>query len=353
LKTRAAVYVQHGQPLAVDEIELPDPGEGYVIVKQFASGVCHSQLHQIHNPASATPQLLGHESTGVVTAVGKGVTHVKEGDNVLTTWVPRAAYPGYKDREPPVIKFRGQEMRHGVGLRVFSWSEDVIVDDNYIVPLEDGVDTSVTSIIGCAVMTGSGAAINTAKVRPGDSVAVIGVGGVGLCIVQAAANLGAFPIIAVDLSDDKLEFAKKFGATIGVNASKEDAVARIVEITNGGADFAFDAIGAKVTQEQLLPSVRNGQFGYDEGGTAMVVGIPVGEPMIQTGQIFRGAKILRGTVGGTGHPDKDFPLYVRWFKEGRLPLDLLVSRRYKLDQINDAVHALEQGQIAGRAIIEF
>ena len=253
-----------------------------------------------------------------------------------------------------MIKWRDKEIRAGVGLGVFTWAEDVIIDSNYVVPMDSDVDTSVTSIIGCAVMTGCGAAINTARVRPGDSVAIYGVGGVGLCIVQACANMSCDPIIAIDLSDEKLEFAKKFGATIGINAAKEDAVARVVELTGGGADFAFDAIGAKVTQEQILPSVRNGQFGYDEGGTAMVVGIPTGDPpIIQTGQIFRGAKILRGTVGGTGHPDNDFPLYVRWYKEGKLPLDLLVSKRYKLDEVNEACDALTKGQIAGRAIMEF
>ncbi|HLG12707.1 MAG TPA: zinc-binding dehydrogenase [Dehalococcoidia bacterium] len=353
MKTRAAVHVEHGKPMVIDEIELPDPGDNFVIVKQFASGVCHSQLHQLHNPNQRVPIVIGHESTGVVTAKGRNVTHVKEGDHVMTTWLPRGAHEGYRDAEPTVVKFRGQEMRQGVFTSVFTWAEDVIVDSEYVVPMDKDVATDVTCIIGCAVMTGCGAAINTAKVRPGDSVAVFGVGGVGLCIVQAAANLSASPIIVVDLSDEKLEFAKQFGATIGINARTEDPIARIKEITGGGADFAFDAIGAKVTMEQILQCVRDGIFGYSEGGTAMLVGVPQTTAELQMGQIFRGAKIYRGTVGGTGRPDRDFPLYVRWYKEGKLPLDKLVSRRYKLEEINQAVADLEQGKIAGRAILTF
>jgi Zn-dependent alcohol dehydrogenase len=204
-------------------------------------------------------------------------------------------------------------------------------------------------------MTGCGAAMNTARVRPGDRVAIFGAGGVGLCIVQACANLSAEPVIVVDLSDEKLEFARKFGATIGINAAKEDPVARIIEITGGGVDYAFDAIGVRVTSEQILRAVRFGNFpfGSADGGTAILVGVAQGEATLPMGEFFRGNKIYRGTVGGSSIPERDFPLYLRWFREGRLPLDLLVSRRYTLDQINEACAALEQGQIAGRAIIEF
>jgi Zn-dependent alcohol dehydrogenase len=204
-------------------------------------------------------------------------------------------------------------------------------------------------------MTGCGAAMNTARVRPGDSVAVFGVGGVGLCVVRASANLSASPVIAVDLSDEKLEFAQKFGATIGINAAREDPVARIIEITNGGVDFAFDAIGVRVTTEQILRAVRFGNFpaGAADGGTAVLVGVAQGDATLPMGEFFRGNKIYRGTVGGSSVPERDFPLYLRWYKEGRFPLDLLVSRRYRLEQINVACAALERGEIAGRAIIEF
>ena len=252
-------------------INLPDPGDTQIIVKQFASGVCHSQLHQIHNPASARPLLLGHESTGVVVAKGKGVTHVKEGDHVMVTWVPRNPQAAAEPRVPLNIFYQGQPASCQA---VFTWAEDTIADHRYVVPMANDVATDVTSIVGCAVMTGVGAAINTAKVQKGNSVAIYGLGGVGLSIVQGCANIGADPIIAVDISDDKLEFARKFGATICVNGAKDDPVAKIRELTKGGVDFAFDAIGIPKTMEQVLPTVRPGITGLREGGMAVLVGVP-------------------------------------------------------------------------------
>jgi Zn-dependent alcohol dehydrogenase len=349
MKTRAAIHLEHKQPLVVDEIDLPDPGPSQVVIRQFASGVCHSQLHQIHNAASRRPLLLGHESTGVVVARGKDVTHVKEGDRVMVTWIPRAAHEGMRRPEPTVLRIRDQEARP---MGVFTWAESTIADQSYVVALEDDVPTDVTSIIGCAVMTGCGAALNTAGVRPNQSVAVYGVGGVGLCIVQACANVGAYPIIAVDLIEDKLGFARKFGATHGVNAASDDAVERIRELTGGGADFAFDAIGVPKTMEQVLPSVRPGSGGLREGGVAVLVGVPQTQATLNMRDLFAG-RTYKGSVGGSSRPDRDFPMYVRWFKEGRLPLDLLVTRRYKLDEINAACGALERGEVAGRAILEF
>lgn len=349
MKTRAAIHVEHKHPLVVDEIELPDPGPEQVVVQQFASGVCHSQLHQIHNPASRRPLLLGHESTGVVLAKGSAVTHVKEGDRVMLTWIPRAAFDGMQRPAPASMRFRGEEVRAG---GVFTWAECTIADQNYVVRLDEDAPTDVTAIIGCAVMTGCGAALNTAGVRANDSVAVYGVGGIGLCIVQASSNAGAYPIIAIDLMDDKLEFARKFGATHTVNASNDDPIERIREITGGGADYAFDAIGVPKTMEQVLPSVRPGVGGLREGGTAVLVGVPQVPATLNMRDLFSG-RTYRGSIGGSSRPDRDFPMFLRWFKEGRLPLDLLVTRRYKLDQINEACGALERGEITGRAILEF
>ncbi|MGH2366433.1 MAG: zinc-binding dehydrogenase [Chloroflexota bacterium] len=347
MKTRAAIYVESGQPIVIDDVELPDPGPTQVLVKQFATGVCHSQLHQLHNPATRTPLLLGHESTGLVTARGSLVTHVKEGDHVMLTFMLRDPHAHV---EVPKVKYRGQEILAPAGSS--TWAEDVIFDQNFVVPLDPEVPTDVTSVIGCAVMTGCGAALNTAGVRAGDSVAVFGVGGVGLCIVQACANANCYPIIAVDLADDKLDYAEKFGATHGVNAARENAVARIRELAAGGADFAFDAIGVPSTMEQLLPAVRPGQRGLrPEGGTAVLVGVPRGEPKIPMREIFQ-AKVYKGSAGGGSRPDRDFPMYVRWYKAGKLPLDLLVTKRYKLEEVNEACAALAQGEILGRAILE-
>ncbi len=347
MKTRAAVHVQYGQPMAVDEVTLPDPGPDQVVVKQFASGVCHSQLHQLHNPEHRVPALMGHESTGVVVAKGRNVTHVKEGDRCMVTWVHR---DNFDDAPPAVLadlSFRGQEFKNGT----FTWAEATISDQRFVVKMDDDVPTDVTAIIGCAVMTGCGAAINTAALRPSQSVAVFGAGGIGLCIIQGAANVGAYPIIAVDLKEEKLDFARKFGATHGFLA--DDAVARIRELTGGGVDFAFDAIGHAKTTEQSIDAVKPGVTALRGGGTAVLVGLPYGPAAsIPIWDILRG-KTFTGTLSGHSRPDRDFPMYVRWFKEGRLPLDLLVTRRYKLDQINEAVEALTKGEIAGRAILEF
>lgn len=355
MKTPAAIYVEAGKPMVIDDIELPDPGRTQVVVQQFATGVCHSQLHELHRPNPTLPLVLGHESTGVVTAVGQDVSHVREGDNVMVTWVPRGASRGQPPPVPATVRYRDTQVRFGAPAYTgtFTWSRDTVADQQMVVPLEAGVPTDVTSILGCAVMTGAGAALNAAQVRPGQSVAIIGVGGVGLSIVQACANLSAYPIIVVDLFDEKLNFARKFGATHFVNARTEDAVARIRDLSGGGVDVAFDAIGVKVTMEQVLQAARDRYPGERDGGVAVVVGVPHGQPPVpDMAMIFRG-KVYRGAPGGCSTPDRDFPLLVRWFKEGKLPLDLMVTRRYTLEQINEACQALERGEIAGRAIVEF
>lgn len=351
MKTRAAIHVAHNAPQVVDEIDLPDPGPNHVVVRLFASGVCHSQLHQIHNPNQATPAVLGHEATGVVTGTGSQVDYVKEGDRVMVTWLTRSPSPAARPSAAPGWAYRGQAMRFGLG-GAATWTESTVVHEQYLVKLPGGVDEQVTSIIGCAVMTGAGAAINTGRVRVGDSVAVFGVGGVGLSCVQACANAGAYPIIVVDLQDEKLEFARQFGATHFVNASHEDAVARIRELTDGaGVDCSFDAIGAAKTLEQFYQVVRAGVNGVSEPGTAVLIGVPTGPTQFQMGQMWN--RRLTGSFGGGGRPERDFPIYVRWFQEGKLPLDKLVSRRYRLEQINDALGDLDRGAIAGRSIIVF
>lgn len=356
MKVKAAISVEVGGPLIVDELEIGDPGPTHVIVKQVATGVCHSQLHQIHNPALPRPLVLGHESTGVVIARGRDVTHVSEGDRVMLTWIQRDRHPHTPDPSPWHATYKGTPVRHGdrSPTGVFSWADTVIADEQYVVKLTDlEAPMDVVSIVGCAVMTGCGAAVNSGHVRPGQSVAVIGAGGVGLCVIQAAHNMGAHPLIVVDLSDEKIAFAQQFGASIGVNASREDAVARILEITQGGADVVFDAIGLGKTTEQMLAATRPGVNGLRDGGTAVLVGVPHGTPpTINPRDMFSG-KIFRGAPGGSCRPDRDLPMFVRWFREGRLPLDRLITRRYTLDQINDACEALAHGEITGRAIVEF
>jgi Zn-dependent alcohol dehydrogenase len=285
---------------------------------------------------------------------------MKEGDRVMVTWLTRTPYPGRPGQRPPASPgqiYRGQPLKFGLASVPgagwgSTWAEDIVVHEQYVVKLPDGVDEQLTSIIGCAVMTGAGAAINTARVRVGDSIAVFGIGRVGLSCVQACANAGAYPIIVVDLRDDKLAFAQQFGATHFVNASAEDPVTRILELTGGiGVDCSFDAIGVPKTLEQFYQVVRAGVNGVSEPGTAVLIGLPTGPTTFHMSVMWN--RRLTGSYGGGSRPERDFPMYIRWYQEGKLPLDKLVSRRYRLEQINEALGDLERGDIAGRSIVIF
>jgi Zn-dependent alcohol dehydrogenase len=357
MKTPGAIYIELGKPMIIDDIDLPDPGPTQVLVKQFATGVCHSQLHELDRPNPTLPLVLGHESSGVVISAGKEVSHVKEGDHVMVTWVPRT--PGGRAPIPAKVMYKGDEVKYGAPANVgtFTWSRDIVVDEQMVVPLDKKADVDATAPVGCAVMTGVGAAINAARVRPGDSCAIIGVGGVGLSVVAGCAIAGAYPIIAIDLADDKLEFAKQFGATHGINAAKEDPIAKVREMMGGGfnagVDHSFDAIGAKISMEQVLQLARGRRAGDREGGQAILVGVPHGEPPTPPMFMLFGGKVFRGAPGGCSDPDKDFPMMIRWFLEGKLPLAKMVTKTYSLEQINEACLDLRQGKIAGRAIVKF
>ncbi len=353
------VLPQNTSKLRIEEVNLPDPGPTQVVVKQFASGICHSQLHQMHRPRES-PVILGHESTGVVLKVGSGVSHVKEGDTVLVTWVPRNAEA---EKEPPVTA--QLQVSDGVAIseNVFTWADHTIADQQYVVKVDPNKD--VTAIIGCAVMTGAGAVINTANVQAGQSVVIFGVGGVGLSAVVGAKVAGANPIIAVDLDDNKLEFAKAFGATHGINASKVDPIAAIHEMTLksdqytilktpvSGADYAFDCIGIRTTMEQIVPACRGGHFGAAPGGTAVLVGVPTTPVELNAIDVLINEKQFIGSIGGSCAPDRDFPRFLEWHENGELNLEKMVTARYRIEQINEATDALQAGQIQGRAIMEF
>lgn len=361
IKYRAAIFVEPNKPLVVDEVEMPDPAPDQVLVKLFASGVCHSQLHTMSRaprPGRRLPALLGHESTGVVAAKGRDVRHVKEGDHVMTTWVDRdnSTTPlslvdhTLNDRAQYVATWKGQEVLHSAA----TWAEYALASERVVLPMPKDIATDVTAIIGCAVMTGAGAIINTLQVRPGQSVAVFGAGGIGLCAIAAAAIVDAHPIIAVDVIEEKLAFARRFGATHAVNARAADAVQAIRELSRGGVDFAIDAIGLPQTQEQILRAVRVGYSGLNRGGTALLVGItPPGARAVLDTALFAGNRSFTRTSGGDCRPDRDFPIFVRWYREGKLKLDELVTQRYTLDQINKAVDDLEHGRILGRGVITY
>jgi Zn-dependent alcohol dehydrogenase len=358
-KGRAAILVEPNKPLVVDEIEFPDPAPDQVLVKLFASGICHTQIHTMRRPAGPDdrfPVLLGHESTGVVIAKGRAVTHVQEGDHVITTWVDRdnsntplpLVNHALNNRPQSTFTWRGKNVSGSAA----TWAEYALASDRVVVPMSKDVPTDVTAVIGCAVMTGAGAILNALQVRPGQSVAVFGAGGIGLCAIQAAAIVDAHPIIAVDVIADKLAFAGRFGATHAVNAQAVDAVRAIRELTGGGVDFAIDAIGLPQTQEQILRSARAGYSGLNRGGAALLIGItPPGTRALLDTSLFIGNRSFSRTSGGDCRPERDFPLFIRWYREGKLKLNELVTHRYSLDDINAAVDDLEHGRILGRGIL--
>lgn len=348
--TRAAIKIEHGAPLAIEEITLPDPGPDEVLVKLYASGICHSQLHQIHNPRQPMPALLGHEATGIVLAAGREVKHVREGERVMIPFVPRDLPDHLTSAPRTTFTLRGEQ--HST--IVYTWAEHALLNEQMVVPLADDVPTDITSIIGCAVITGVGAVLHTAQVREGQSVAVFGVGGVGTNILAGAKIAGAYPIIAVDLQEAKLGYAKRLGATHTVNAGDVDAVATIKELTGGGVDFAFDAIGVPSVTAQIIESVRAGVLGVRRGGTAVSVGIGDGPIQVPARMFPFGERSLIGSMGGSARPAEVMPQYVRWYREGKLPLEEMISKRYDgLDSINEGVRALEAGEIEGRSIMVY
>jgi Zn-dependent alcohol dehydrogenase len=360
-RARVVVLPQQQAPLRIEEIELPDPGPTQVIVRQFASGICHSQLHQMHRPRQS-PVVLGHEATGVIEKLGAQVRHVREGDLVLVTWVPRDAA---RSKHQPVRATLDVSDGVAQSENVFTWANYTLADEQYVVKVDPRTPRDVTSIIGCAVMTGAGAVMNTAQVKRGQSVAIFGVGGVGLSAVVGARMAGAHPIIAVDLDDAKLEFAERFGASHLVNAAKTDPIAAIHGLTArpheftilktpvSGVDFAFDCIGIKKTMEQIVPACRSGWFGVHAGGTAVLVGVPGTPVELNAMDMLLNEKRFIGSIGGSCQPDRDFPTFLNWHKNGELDLDALVTERYRIDDINEATDALAGGKISGRAILEF
>jgi Zn-dependent alcohol dehydrogenase len=351
MKTKAAIQVTPDQRLIVDELELPNPNSDEVIVKLISSGVCYSQIHQMHNIDLPRPMVLGHEGTGVVTHVGSNVSDMKEGDYAIVTWVSRTPVKGLPVSQPTGATYAGKPVI-GDG-NVYTWSEDVLTFANHVVPISKDYATDVSCIVGCAVLTGAGAVMHTAQVHPGNSVAVYGVGGVGLSTICTVALMEAYPVIAVDLDDDKLEFAQQFGATHLVNSSRVDPVEAIQDISGGGVDYAFDAVGVRTTNEQILPSTRGGGPGAGNlGSVAVLVGVPGAEMMANPGHFLYYQRQFRGSLGAT-YPDKEFGMFLRWSQEGKLPLDKMVTRRYRPDQINDACDALEKGEILGRAIVQY
>jgi S-(hydroxymethyl)glutathione dehydrogenase/alcohol dehydrogenase len=339
---KAAVLYEINKPLIVEEMEVPNPDLGQVLVKVMSSGICHTQLDNVKGKYGADlylPHLLGHEGAGIVEKIGLGVTRVSPGDHVILSWIQG---PGFNAKTPLYMK-GSQKINAGP---VTTFNEYTVASENRVTKIQDDVPFDVASIIGCAVSTGLGAVLNESKVQPGASVAVFGIGGIGLNIVQGAALVNALKIIAVDVYDTKLATAQKFGATHLINAKKEDPVKKIKDLTDGkGADYTFESAGLKETMEQAYQAACN-------TGLINLVGNPAHNEKIciDAVQTHYGKQLIGGH-GGHTRPDVDFARYISLYKAGKLKIDELITHRYPLADVNKAIEDMLAGNV-GRAIIE-
>ena len=341
---KAAVLQRLGEPLAIiTDIEQPPLKPGQVLVRMACSGVCHSQLMEVRGRRGADPylpHLLGHEGSGIVVAIGSNVAKVSVGQAVVLTWIRGDGC------EAGGSQFRCEEVTINAG-GVTTFNDYAVVSENRVVPLPEGVPMDVAALLGCAVPTGAGLVLNQLLPEPGDAVAVFGIGGVGASALMAIAALGCRRIIAVDVSADKLQLARKLGATDCIDARATDPVAAIRALTDGhGADRAFDASGRASVIEQAFAAIRR-------GGLCLFASHPAaGERIsIDPYELICGKRI-QGSWGGGTQPDRDIPRFAALYREGRLPLELLLTRRYELDEINEALDDLEAGRTL-RPIIVF
>jgi len=358
---KAAVCREFGKPLTIEDLELAPPGANEIKVKVAACAICHSDIHYADGAWGGTlPAVYGHEAAGLVESVGPGATGFQPGDHVVVTLIQSCGVcrncargePAYCEASfgrPGGGPLRSRDGTPVVqGLSTGAFAEYVVVHASQAVAVPKDVSFDCASLLACGVITGVGAVVNTAAVRPGNSVVVIGAGGVGLNSVQGAALAGASPIIAVDLAESKLAAAKAFGATHTINGRTEDAVARVREITGGRrADYAFVTVGAKPAIEQGLTLV--GRL-----GTVVVVGMPasgVTAAFDPSWLAYDGQRIIGSRMGGT-RVGTDIPKLVELYRQGRLKLDELITARYPLAQINAAIAAVVNGE-ALRNVIMF
>ncbi len=364
IKMKAAVLYELNQPVVVEELELEKPKEREVLVKMVASGVCHSDLSVTNGTIPLPlPIVLGHEGAGIVEEVGPGVTAVKPGDHVILSWVPNCGQCSFCAMGRSYLcearaLTRGGTMLDGTRrirkgtkeynhmLGVSTMATHTVVPEISLVRIDPDIPLREAALIGCGVMTGVGAVINTAKVEPGSRVAVFGAGGVGLNVIQGAVLASAETIIAVDLLDRKLQFAKQFGATHLINASREDPVQKIKDLTGGGVDYAFEAIGHGAVITQAYQATRR-------GGTTVVIGVaaPGVQASIPANTLVLEEKTLKGSYYGSARVQVDIPRLIRLYKSGRLKLGELISNTYPLEDINKAFEDLQKGENARGVLV--
>ena len=360
---KAAVLYNAHEPFVVEEVELADPGPGEALIRLAGSGVCHSDEHVVDGSMPfPLPAVLGHEGAGVVEKIGPGVTYAVPSDHVILSFVPTCGKchhcvtgrpnlcagvrttPGTMADGTRRMRRNGQEINHFTMLSTFA--EYAVVPEASLVRVREDAPLDKVCLIGCGVMTGVGAAINTAKVRPGSTCVVIGCGGVGLNVIQGCVLAGAGRIIAVDKLANKLEYARQFGATHFINASKEDVTSAVREISRFGADYAFEVIGRPETIELAYECTGR-------GGMTVVVGLsPAGSRISISAPSFMAEKAIVGCAYGSTRQRVDMPMLTDLYMAGRLKLDELITRTYPLEGINEAFEALRQGQVA-RGVIVF
>lgn len=342
MKTLAAILVEQKRPLELAELELPEPTFGQVLVKLHYSGVCGSQLGEIDGvkgPDRWLPHLLGHEATGVVEAIGPHVGTVAVGDRVVLHWRPGAGISA------PTPKYRWGDRTVNAGW-VTTFQERTIVSENRVTRLPEGAEMESGVLYGCALTTGFGAVVHDAGVKPGESVLVFGAGGVGACAVLAAHVAGAYPIVAVDLYDHKLELARTFGATHLINSTKADVIAAVKEVLGGGGvDVVIENTGVEAVMGQAY------QLAGPKGRT-ILVGVPRHDVRlpIDTMPLHFG-KVLTGSYGGDAAPEYEIPRLVRLQMAGRFDPRPLITHRYSLEQINEAIEAMRRGEVVRSMLV--
>jgi S-(hydroxymethyl)mycothiol dehydrogenase len=352
-EVRGVVAHAKGQPVAMETIVVPDPGPGEAVVTVQACGVCHTDLHYREGGINDDfPFLLGHEAAGVVDSVGDGVTAVAPGDYVILNWRavcgqcractrgrPWYCFNSHNAAQPMTLK-SGQPLSPALGIGAFV--EKTLVHAGQCTKVDPAAKPQVAGLLGCGVMAGIGAAINTGGVGRGDSIAVIGCGGVGNGAIAGARLAGAAKIIAVDLDPRKLEWATGFGATHTVNARETDPVWAIKELTGGfGADVVVDAVGHPDTWEQAF-------LARDLAGTVVLVGVPTPDmrvPDLPLIEFFGRGGALKSSWYGDCLPSRDFPMLIDLYLQGRLPLDKFVSEEIELGDVEEAFHRMERGEV--------
>lgn len=369
MRTRAAIAVEAGKPLEIEEVELEGPKAGEVLVEIKATGVCHTDAFTLSgkDPEGIFPSILGHEGAGIVREVGTGVKSLKEGDHVIPLYVPECReceyclHPktnlcgavretqgkGVMPDGSSRFSLNGKPVYHYMGTSTFA--NHTVLPEISLAKIRNDAPFDKVCYIGCGVTTGLGAVLNTAKVEPCTNVVVFGLGGIGLNVVQGAKLVGARKIVGVDLNPDKAELAKKFGATDFVNPSEisGDLVAHLVELTNGGADYSFECIGNTTTMRQALECAHKGW------GESIIIGVAGAGEEISTRpfQLVTG-RTWKGTAFGGARGRTDVPKIVDWYMEGKINIDDMITNVLPLEDINKAFDLMHEGKSI-RSVIQF